>query len=56
MEHIHAQNAEKFTEKQEFIDWLKDIQPLLEDIKDNERYEGVETTIGGNKNKRSFMK
>lgn len=34
LEHIHAQRADKFTEKQEFTDWLQDIQHLLEDIDD----------------------
>jgi uncharacterized protein with ParB-like and HNH nuclease domain len=35
LEHIHAQKADKFTDKQEFIDWLHDMQPLLEDAGDN---------------------
>lgn len=35
LEHIHAQSADKFSKKQEFIDWLEDIQSLLEDITNN---------------------
>ncbi|HLP37047.1 DUF262 domain-containing protein [Lacibacter sp.] len=37
LEHIHAQNADEFSEKQEFIDWLEDIQSLLEDIGDKDK-------------------
>ncbi len=37
LEHIHAQKAEKFTEKHEFLDWLQDIQPLLEEVDDQEK-------------------
>jgi len=37
LEHIHAQNAEKFTEKKEFIDWITDMQPLLNEIKDKSK-------------------
>jgi hypothetical protein len=39
LEHIHAQKADKFTDKQEFIDWLHDIQYLLEDIGDKAKLE-----------------
>lgn len=39
LEHIHAQKADKFTDKQEFIDWLQDIQPLLVDIDDQAKLE-----------------
>jgi len=39
LEHIHAQNAEKFTEKQEFIDWLTDIRPIVIERKDKAKVE-----------------
>lgn len=45
LEHIHAQKADKFTDKQEFIDWLQDIQPLLKDIESNEKLQESENLL-----------
>lgn len=39
LEHIHAQKADKFTGKQEFIEWLTDMLSLLIDINDQPKIE-----------------
>ncbi|SMD45819.1 Protein of unknown function DUF262 [Aquiflexum balticum DSM 16537] len=51
LEHIHAQKADKFTDKQEFIDWLEDVQPLLEDIVDNAKLQESKNLLEELKNK-----
>lgn len=51
LEHIHAQKADKFTEKQEFIDWLQDIRPLLEELKENAKLEETKNLLDELNNK-----
>jgi len=45
LEHIHAQKADKFIEKQEFIDWLQDILPLLNEIKEDAKLEEAKSLL-----------
>lgn len=46
LEHIHAQKAEKFAEKQEFKEWLLDIEYLLkEDTNSNEKLDELKDLL-----------